>query len=92
MNDLQILIDKCRQRNGYPVSLRSIWAGRGATVTERRAKVKTLFGDQQEVKETQMVKESYIENEVPKEREVLKDVVVARIVFDKQKGIYQLSN
>lgn len=70
MNDLNVLIDKCRQTG--QVSLRFLWPGRGKTVTERRAKVKTLFGNRQEVKEN--------------------DVVVATIVYDKIRGIYQLAS
>lgn len=80
MNDLQILIDKCRQRNGYPVSLRSLWQGRGTAVTERRAKVKTLFGDRQEVKEDKIIDGETVNG------------VVATIVYDKQKGVYHLSS
>ncbi len=76
MNEVQVLIDRCRKANGNQVSLRSLWPGRGKAVTERRAKVKTLFGDKQEVKEDKI-----IDGETVSE-------VVATIVYDKQRGVY----
>ena len=76
MNDLQTLIDKCRKHG--TATLRGCWPGRGAAVTERRAKVKTLFGERQTVEEDKIV-----DGETVRE-------TVATIIYDKQKGIFQL--
>lgn len=75
MNELQVLIDHCRKHS--QATLRGIWPGRGKNPTETRAKVKTLFGDKQEVKEDKIV-----------DGETIRETV-ATIIFDKQKGVYR---
>jgi hypothetical protein len=83
MNEVQVLIDKCRKHG--QATLRGIWPGRGRAVTERRANVKKAFGDQQVVKENRMVKND-------EGIEVEESVVIATIVFDKPRGVYLLAS
>ena len=78
MNEVQVLIDKCRKHG--QATLRELWPGRGRAVTERRANVKKAFGDQQVVKEDKIVDGETVQE------------VVATIVYDKSRGIYQLAS
>jgi hypothetical protein len=78
MNEVQVIIDKCRKHG--QATLRGIWPGRGKAPKARRANAKKAFGEQQLVKEEQV-----IDGET-------KEVVVATITYFKGPGIYQLAS
>jgi hypothetical protein len=81
MNEVQVLIDKCRKHG--QATLRGVWPGRGKIPKEHRSLAKKGFGDEQVIKEDQMVMNA-------EGVEAQESVVIATIKYDKRQGVYQL--